>query len=321
MTTWAKRLNHFNPQDKHRKELTGLVFDIQRFSVHDGPGIRTTVFLKGCPLRCLWCQNPESMQRQPEITYIASKCIGCDKCLEVCPEGAIEKMADGTRRIDRDACTMCGDCVEYCYAGAMNIFGRYLTVPELFEEVERDRDFYTNSGGGVTFSGGEPTAQPDFLRAACREAKERGLHTTIDTCGYTGTETLATILPYIDLVLFDIKHMDSAEHKSLTGVPNELILENLLTISSLGLPVYIRVPLVPGCNDSPDNIRATAAFVADQPTVQQLDILPYHRLGEPKWQRLGMAYQLDGVLPPDREHVYGLAEIASEYDVQVNVGG
>lgn len=320
MITWTERQHQFNPDDRYRDQVTGLIFDIQRFSVHDGPGIRTTVFLKGCPLSCLWCQNPESISRRPEITYIASKCIQCDKCLDVCPEGAI-RSANGAKELLRQACTLCGDCLDVCYAEALNIFGRWLTVPELMEIVELDREFYMRSGGGVTFSGGEPAAQPDFLRAACREAQARRLHTTIDTSGYVGWDTFRSILSHVDLVLYDLKHMDSAVHRRLTGVPNELILENLQRLAQIGHPVHVRVPLIPGYNDSEENVRATAAFVATLPNVKSLDILPYHRLGEPKWKQLDVSYELEDVMPPDREHVYRLAEIAGRYDVLINVGG
>ena len=321
MTTWHERLYHFDPNDKSRNKVMGLVFDIQRFSIHDGPGIRTTVFLKGCPLHCLWCQNPESMARKPEITFVASNCIGCDRCMDVCPENAIQATEDRGRIIDRALCTMCGQCIDTCYAGALNIIGRYLTIPELLTEIERDRSFYTNSGGGVTFSGGEPTAQPAFLEEVCRQAQARHLHITIDTCAYVQWDTFRSILRYVDLVLCDIKHMDSNEHRRLTGVPNELILENLQRIASLGLPVYVRIPLIPGYNDSLENIRATAVFVASLPNVQKFDILPYHRLGEPKWRQLDRTYELHGVLPPSREHVYNLASVARTYDIEVNVGG
>lgn len=320
MTTWTERLHRFDPADRLREEPTGFIFDIQRFSVHDGPGIRTTVFLKGCPLHCLWCQNPESITRQPEITFVASKCIQCGECLEMCPEGAIAPDDDG-RVIDRDLCTLCGQCLDTCYAGALNIFGRYLTVGELFAEIERDRDFYARSGGGVTFSGGEPTAQPAFLEAACRQAKARRLHTTIDTCGYVGWSTFRSILRYVDLVLYDLKHMDSDAHRRLTGVPNELILDNLQRIDRLGLPVYIRLPLVPGCNDSAENVRATAAFAASLHSLERLDILPYHRLGEPKWRQLGSAYRLHDLEPPGRQQVYDLADLAREYKIPIGIGG
>jgi pyruvate formate lyase activating enzyme len=253
--------------------------------------------------------------------YLVGNCIDCGKCLTACPEGAVHESADHKRIIDRTLCTLCGECLKMCYASAINIAGRYLTVSEVLAEVDRDRKFYENSGGGVTFSGGEPTAQPVFLEEACRQAQARNLHTAIETCGFMRWDTLRSILRYMDLVLYDIKHMDSNEHRRLTGVPNELILENLQRIVSLGLPVRVRIPLVPGCNDSPENIRATAAFVAGLPNVQAFDILPYHRLGEPKWRQLDHPYELHGVLPPTGEHVYELADIVRKYDIEVAVGG
>lgn len=318
---WSDKLQSYNPGDKARDGLTGLVFDIQRFAIHDGPGIRTLVFLKGCPLHCLWCQNPESIVREPEIVYLVNNCIDCGKCLAVCPEGAIQRSVEHKRVIDRTRCTLCGECIKVCYAGAINIIGRYLTVSEVLAEVERDRKFYERSGGGVTFSGGEPTAQSAFLEEVCRQAQERYLHTAIETCGYVRWDTFRPILRHMNLVLYDIKQMDSDEHRRLTGVPNELILENLQRIVSLGLPVRVRLPLVPGCNDSPENVRATAAFVSSLPNVQAFDILPYHRLGESKWRQLDRPYELHGVQPPSREHVYELADIARAYDIEVNVGG
>ncbi len=321
MTTWTDRLQHYNPDAKSRDEVMGLVFDIQRFAIHDGYGIRTLVFLKGCPLRCLWCQNPESIAHEPEIVYLVSNCIDCGKCLATCPEGAIRESAEHKRIIDRTRCTLCGECLKLCYASAINIIGRYLTVSEVLAEVERDRKFYEHSGGGVTFSGGEPTAQPVFLEEVCRQAQARYLHTAIETCGYVRWNTFRSILRYVDLVLYDIKHMNTNQHRRLTGVPNELILDNLQRVVSLGLPVRVRLPLVPGCNDSLENIQATAAFVTGLPKVQALDILPYHQLGEPKWRQLGHPYELHGVPPPNREHVYELADVAREYDIEVTVGG
>lgn len=321
MITWSERQKHYNPADQHQDELVGLVFDIQRFSVHDGPGIRTTVFLKGCPLRCVWCQNPESMLGKPEITFVASNCIDCKRCLEVCPEEAIRVPATGGRVINRTKCTFCGECIETCYAGALNIIGRYLTVAQVMAEIERDRSFYLNSGGGVTFSGGEPTAQPEFLLEICRAAQACRLHTTLDTCCYVSWKVFQPILRHVDLVLCDIKHMDSAEHRRLTGVPNGLILDNIRRIAAMGLPIYIRTPLVPGCNDSEENIAATAAFIATLPNVKRFDILPYHRLGEPKWRQLERRYDLHDVPPPNREHVFALADMARKYQVDVHVGG
>jgi pyruvate formate lyase activating enzyme len=319
--TWANLLQNYDLNSKSRDETTGLIFDIQRFAIHDGPGIRTLVFLKGCPLHCLWCQNAESIAREPEIVFIDNNCIDCGKCLTTCPEGAVHKSDDHQRTIDRGRCNLCGECLKLCYPNAINIMGRYLTVSEVLAEVERDCNFYQHSGGGVTFSGGEPTAQPVFLEEACRQAKARNLHTAIETTGHVRWDTFQSILQHVDLVLYDIKHMDSDQHRRLTGVPNGLILENLKRISSLGVPVCVRMPLLPGLNDSLENVRATAAFVVGLPNLQSFNILPYHRLGEPKWRQLDRPYELHGLVPSTREHVYDLADVVREYDIEVTVGG
>jgi len=311
----------FDPQAKYCEELTGLVFDMQRFAIHDGPGIRTLVFLKGCPLHCHWCQNPESIGRWPEVMLIPGNCIDCGKCLMVCTEGAITRSNDGKKIIDRDKCTLCGECARLCYANSINISGRYLTVSEVLAEVERDRKFYERTGGGMTLSGGEPTAQPAFSEELARQARERNLHTAIETCGYARWEVLERILRYMDLVLYDIKHMDSGEHRRLTGMSNELILENARRIASLALPVRVRMPLMPGLNDSLENIRATAAFAASLPNLEAFDILPYHRMGEPKWRQLGQTYKLHGVGPHTRERVLEMFDIACQYNIEVTVGG
>jgi pyruvate formate lyase activating enzyme len=319
--SWFDRLPPFDPHVTYRPGEAGLIFDIERFAINDGGGIRTLVFLKGCPLHCTWCANPESMVRQPEIIQMRNHCIACHKCVTACPVDAIHLGEDGGPVIDRTRCNLCAICTQGCYAGALNIAGRYVTIPELMAEVERDRPFYDRSGGGVTFSGGEPTAQAAFLLAALREAKRRNLHTAIETCGFVSWETFEPILRFVDVVLYDIKHMDSGEHRRLTGVPNELIIANLKRISALGRRVRVRLPLVPGCNDSPENVGATAALVASMPNVQALDILPYHRLGEPKWGELDRSYQLHGVLPPEKAHVTGLAEVARSYNISVTIGG
>lgn len=315
---WNELLLNYNPDDKFRDEVTGLVFDIQRFAIHDGGGIRTLVFLKGCPLNCLWCQNPESISHKPQVVYVANNCIHCGKCLSVCPENAI---TGDKRIINRSQCTLCGECIEHCYAGALNIVGRYLTISEVMDIVERDREFYENSGGGVTFSGGEPTAQPEFLEALCRESQARGLHTAIETCGHGKWETYEPILQHTDLVLMDVKHTAPDEHRRLTGISNKLILENLQHIAAAEIPLRVRLPLVPGCNDDLENIRATAKLLSDLPNTPALDILPYHRLGEPKWGQLDSSYQLHDTVPPSPEHVQTLAEVIGEYGIEVNVGG
>ena len=319
--TWSRRYQIFDPEAKNRKEIMGLIFDFQRFSIHDGPGIRTLVFLKGCPLHCSWCQNPESILINPDIMLIQNNCIDCGKCIEICPVDAVGKSPEGNRTIDRSRCNVCGECLTVCYANSINISGRYLSVSEVLDEVERDRKFYERTGGGVTFSGGEPTLQASFLRELASQAKAKNLHTAIETCGHFKWDTLVDVFNNIDLVLYDIKHMDPEKHYKLTGVRNRLILENLERIASLGVPVRVRVPLIPGVNDSETNLRATAAFAADLPNLEALDILPYHRLGEPKWGELDQKYLLHGVKPHTREQVFAMVDIVREYDIEVTVGG
>ncbi|MEL7639248.1 MAG: glycyl-radical enzyme activating protein [Solidesulfovibrio sp.] len=321
--TLRKRFQIFRPKAADNGRLLGVVSDFQRFSIHDGPGIRTIVFLKGCPLRCQWCQNPESMQARPEILYIRNNCIGCNQCLEACPTHCIEAVSGRGIVIDKAACLLplCGACQAVCYANAINICGRYLGVDEVLEEVELDREFYERSGGGVTFSGGEPFAQPRFLLALAAGAKARGLHTAIETCGQADWEVMEPVLAHLDTVLYDLKHMDPEIHRRLTGVDNRRILDNLRRIDRLGLPIRVRLPLVPGRNDSPENLRATAAFVAELTHVEALDVLPYHRMGEPKWGQLDKDYPLHGLAPYTKDAVFALAAIMEAYPIRVTVGG
>lgn len=322
--SWSQQFVLYDRDAAKRTELTGLVNDFQRFSIHDGPGIRTIVFLKGCPLHCIWCANPETVSIQPEIMHIPGNCIGCGKCALACPNSCISFTPDGhIATIDRNRCALpeCGQCQKTCYAHAINISGRYLTVSEVLEEVERDREFYERTGGGVTFSGGEPFAQPRFLGALVRAAKTRNLHTAVETCGQAQWSVLSPILPFIDLVLYDLKHMDSQHHQRITGVPNQLIRDNLLRIDSYGTPLRVRLPLVPGLNDSIENIRASAEFASSLSHLEALDILPYHRMGEPKWGQLDYSYALHDLSPHSGEQITELADIAREYGIQVTVGG
>jgi pyruvate formate lyase activating enzyme len=319
----ATRFQLYDPRLRHKGEDTGLVSDFQRFSIHDGPGIRTIVFLKGCPLRCAWCQNPETLSHLPEIMLVSNNCIGCGKCLGVCPNDSISHTGGHVSAIDRECCALpeCGKCQNACYANAINICGRYLTVADVIYEMERDMEFYFRTGGGITFSGGEPFAQPRFLEKLVKEVKEMKLHTAIETCGYCKWETMQPILGLMDLVLYDVKHMDPDRHRQGTGASNELILENLKRVDSLGIPVRARLPLVPGFNDSAENICATASFVSRLANLEALDILPYHRMGEPKWGQLGKPYGMHGIAPHTRGQVYGCAEIARKFDIVVTVGG
>ena len=309
-------------EEGQMSELTGTIFDIKRFAVHDGPGIRTTVFFKGCPLRCLWCHNPESMKKQKQIVFFPSKCIGCGECVKRCPNGAIEFTPEG-RKYYRDKCTLCGTCVEYCYAEATVMEGKEVTVEEVIEEVKKDMPFYENSNGGVTLSGGEPTMQPDFCLAILQESKKAGMHTAIDTSGQVKWETFKKILEYVDLVLYDIKHSDPVKHKEYTGVSNETIISNLKKLDELGIPIDIRMPMIPGLNDSEENLTAVAELLKDMKNAQNVKLLPYHRLGEGKYERLGMEYVLKDVEPPDKtrmEHLAGFMRSHIQEGIQVLSG-
>ena len=286
---------------------SGTIFDIKRFAVHDGPGIRTTVFFKGCPLRCLWCHNPESIKIQRQIVFFENKCIGCGECFKRCPNGAVEATPEG-RKYHRDKCTLCGTCVEYCYAEATVMQGKIVSVEEVIEEVKKDIPFYENSGGGVTLSGGEPTMQSEFCIAILRESQKACMHTTLDTSGYVKWETLSRILEYVDLVLYDLKHMDPAKHKEYTGLSNELILSNLRKLDELDIPIEIRMPMIPGLNDSADDLSAASQFLSEMKNIQRVKLLPYHRLGEGKYERLDMEYELKGIEPPDKGRMEHLTE-------------
>jgi pyruvate formate lyase activating enzyme len=290
------------------EDISGVVFNIQRYSIHDGPGIRTTVFLKGCPLACLWCQNPESQSREPEIMINRNLCAVCGRCVSECENGAISLLEECSVT-DRMKCICCGRCVEVCPNEARKLSGTVMTVGEVVKEVLKDLDFYENSGGGVTLSGGEATFQPEFALAILRECKNSGMHTAIETCGYTSWEVLDRFLECTDLVLFDIKHMDDAVHKEGTGISNEKILENAAKMAKVKA-MLVRVPLIPGFNDSEQDVRQIAAFVASLPNKVEVDLLAYNPLGEGKYESLGKG-TIEHKEVQDEEYVEHLREVVN----------
>lgn len=304
---------------KANKKKKGLIFDIQRFAVHDGHGIRTLVFMKGCPLRCEWCSNPESQKRSPEIIFYEENCIGCGECVKACPFGELLK---DNWPVDRDQCLACGKCVDVCYPEARKLVGRWMSVREVLDIALRDEVFYRNSGGGVTTGGGEPTYQAEFVAELLKECKEKGVHTAVETCGYASWERLHSIFRFTDLLLFDIKHMDTNTHREKTGVGNEKILINAEKAAKMVNEMIIRFPLIPKYNNSGENIHALGKFIKGKlPQVRRVDILPYHSMGESKSIALGRRYSLSGLEILSKEEIYRAKEILLSYGVQVVVGG
>ncbi len=288
--------------------MQGLVFDIQRFSIHDGPGIRTTVFLQGCNLKCFWCHNPESQLPGRQIQFFPEKCILCRQCGEVCPEGA-QLVPDGKRVFVRDLCTTCGLCVETCFARALVIKARTMSVEQVLAEVERDHDYYKDSHGGVTFSGGEPALQKDFLIELLRASKQQGLHTTVDTAANLPWPTIEELVPYTDLFLVDIKAFDEETHRRGTGVSNERIVQNIRLLTAASAAVWVRVPVIPGYNDNAGELGRIADFLAGLKGIQRVELLPFHHLGAGKYDSLGIEYPSKGLQLPAEELLVRFTEL------------
>jgi len=300
--------------DKER----GLIFLIQSYSIQDGPGIRTTVFMKGCPLRCPWCHNPESLNSYPELMTHDTKCIACGKCVDACPVEVVTLSKQGGRKIDRDRCNLCFECVEVCPADALTKVGEYMTVEQVVDEVEKDELFYWRSGGGVTISGGEPLLQGPFVTNVLRACKERGLHTALDTCGYSPWPLLEKVLEYVDLVLFDIKHMDPKAHEEATGVSNALPLENLYKIRDQK-KVWLRIPLIPGYNDSEENLKKISAL-GQEIGAERISILPFNKFGDGKYENLGRQIPITEVKPPSRERLHEIQQSIASIGLHVTLG-
>lgn len=291
-----------------------------RYAVNDGPGIRTTVFLKGCLLSCWWCHNPEGLHRGIEMAYRVERCTLCGECIDACPQRALALEETKVVR-DEDQCVVCATCATECYGGAREQIGREITVEELLTELLKDRVFYDESGGGVTFSGGEPLLQYDFLLAALKASKEAGLHTVLETSGLAATDHLDQVCAYTDLFLYDVKMVDEERHKRFTGVSNHRILENLRHLASTDNAVTVRVPLIPGVNDDDGNIDALAALLSELGTVRDVHLLPYHAGAAGKYRSLGMRSRMPEIRPMPGERVQAIANMLGRHGFRVTIGG
>ena len=301
-------------------EVKGTVFEIERFAIHDGPGIRTIVFLKGCPLSCRWCANPESQSIKPQLMYWESRCMGCKRCIGACPMGALSW--NGAKIVvDRTKCKVCGECADVCNSEALTPIGEIKSVSEVMDVISRDADFYKKSGGGITFSGGEVFAQTDFLCALAMACKERGFHTCIETAGYTDYENIESVLPYLDLVMMDLKCMDPVRHEEMIGKSNEKILDNFRRIAETGKPLVARIPVIPGLNNNMKNFEDLAAYLSDVAPGCRIDLLPYHSLGVSKYDRLDKPYFLKDTVPPAKDELEIYKEFLEGKGFEVTIGG
>lgn len=296
----------------------GLIFNIQRFSVHDGPGIRTTVFMKGCPLSCQWCSNPESQDFSPQLMVRDVKCTGCGACAASCPQGVIRITVQGGRQIDWHRCQQCLQCVDACLYGALDRSGKPMTIRTVLDEVVRDRPFYRNSHGGITVSGGEPLMQGDFVAALLRQCKAEALHTALDTTGYVAWPKIQAVLPWADLILWDLKHLDPKRHEQATGVGNRLILENLLRAAKLA-KIWLRVPLIEGFNDDTAHM-AGVIELAREIGAEKISLLPYHEGGRSKCEQIGRPYLCLGAQAPGQERIDALKEMTLAAGLAVGIG-
>ncbi len=299
--------------------LTAIIFDIMRFATHDGPGIRTTVFFKGCPLACAWCHNPEGQRYQPDLLYFEDRCRRCGDCVLACPQQAIERV-DGTPHTVAAKCQRCGTCTEVCLAEARRIAGRRISIKELIGEIEKDLVFFEESGGGVTLSGGEPVSQPRFVSALLGVLRERGIRTVIETCGFAPSDVFLDVALVASRVLFDLKLVDDGLHRRYTGVSNARICANLEALAARGRAVAVRIPVVPGINDGDEEIERFAGYLS-RVEVREVELLPYHRIGAEKYRRLGIAYELKDTPQPAAEDLERFAGVLKGRGLAVRIGG
>jgi len=303
----------------------GLVFDIQRYSINDGPGIRTVVFLKGCSLNCIWCANPESIKQESELLMLPEKCIGCKRCVNICPKRAISIDKIGGIITDSDLCDLCGKCTDVCPTEARILYGNKMTAEEVLKVVSRDIPFYRNSGGGVTISGGEPGMQPDFVETLIKFLDDRGIRTAIETNGYMNEKVFSRLIAGVDLVLFDFKHIDPRKHLKYTGKDNKMIVKNLKSISlaihddQARPELIIRIPLIPKHNTELDKLQETASFLESLRAVKEVHLLPYHRLGVLKYKRIGLKYSLEDLGVMSKTEAKKFKKIFQEQGLTVKI--
>jgi pyruvate formate lyase activating enzyme len=316
-----KETEKYSSRDESKPPVKngGVVFDIQRFAIHDGYGIRTLVFMKGCPLSCAWCANPESQKTSREIMFYEERCIHCGACIEECPFG---ELLEENWPVDNEQCYGCGSCVDVCYAGARRLVGHWMSVQQVLDIVVKDRVFYRQSGGGVTIGGGEPTMQTSFVSELLKACRDTQVHTALETCGFASWERFSKVLEHTDLLLFDLKHMDSEMHRQRTGVGNERILHNAEKAAEGVGEMIVRLPLIPDFNDSAKHIRELGTFIQRRlPRVRRVDLLPYHSMGESKTLKLGKTYALSGLRILSREEIDQVRMLLQEFGLEVSVGG
>lgn len=299
---------------------TGVIFDIKKYAIHDGPGIRTTVFFKGCPLACRWCHNPEGITINPERIYRQERCIGCGECIQVCPQKIIHQTEDGLVS-DSAKCDLCQTCADHCPSEAIEFIGQKVTVTELIRQIEKDTAFYDESGGGVTLSGGEPLMQPEFLLELLDACAQLDIHRTVDTTGYADAGLLMNVAEKTDLFLYDLKLMDMAKHREFTGVSNEYILNNLKLLAQNGARIQVRIPIVPGINNDAENIERTGDFVSSLGRIEHISILPFHNTARSKYSRLGMECISSDIEIPTEAELNAIAKRLKKSGLRVKIGG